>query len=166
MTGARARRAGKRVVVVAALAGALVGGCRKKAPPAPVVEPAGLETRVGQLADSLRLLGEAQRDLALRVDSLEALQSQRANVAARSPSTSRRRADSSGGAGAAGEASTAGSDTLSLELDRQKVIFANYEMLQRQGFQGDTIPAFLTRKYGVDSSTVEAIRQRGEEQGW
>jgi hypothetical protein len=39
-------------------------------------------------------------------------------------------------------------------------------MLQQQGFQGDTIPTFLSHKYGVDSSAVEAIVRRGQQEGW
>ena len=158
-------RAWKGALVMVALVGSLLPGCKKKPAPAPPPpsETASLEARVVQLADSLNVLGDAYHQLATRVDSLEAVQAQ--ILATRGRSTSRRRSDSGGGAGG-GAAAKAAADSIAIDLDRQKMIFANYEVLRRQGFQGDTIPSFLSHKYGVDSSTVEAIAQRGQQEGW
>jgi hypothetical protein len=149
------------VVVVAGVAGTLFV-CKKKPPPAPAAQnnTAKVEARVDELAESVRSLEDANLALTLRVDSLESVQSQ---LQARS--RPRRRSDSGEGGGGAARAA-ASSDSIAIDLDRQKLIFTNYKTLQREGFQGDTIPTYLSRKYGLDTSTVEAIARRGQQEGW
>lgn len=154
------------VVLAVALAGAALGGYKLlMKPPAPAADSAKLEARIGQLADSLRLVAQTQEMLSTRVDSLgDTL----AVVASR-------RGGGGGGAQRAAkaaaeereeEAAAVAADTLPADVERMKVIFANYKVLRDQGFEGDTIQTFLAKKYGVDSTTVEAIKQRGEEEGW
>jgi hypothetical protein len=161
-------RASRHVVLGAVLAGALLSGCKllKRPAPAPAADTAKLEAQIGQLADSLRLLAQAQELLTMRIDSLgDTL----AIVASR-------RGGGGGGGGARkakaapeesemGASAVAG-DTVAAEVERQKVIYANYKLLKDEDFEGDTIHTFLAKKYGVDSTTVEAIRQRGEQEGW
>lgn len=162
-------RGSRYLVLGAALAGAPLTGCKllKRPAPAPTVDAVKLEARMGQLADSLRLLAQTQELLTIRVDSLGdtlAVVVSRRGGGGGGGARRAKAAAEEGEKEAAAEA--AAGDTVSAEAERQKVIFANYKVLKDQGFGGDTIHMFLAKKYGVDSTTVEAIKQRGEEEGW
>jgi hypothetical protein len=147
-----------------------VAGCKllKRPPPAPAVDTGKLEARIGQLSDSLLMVTQAQEMLTLRIDSLSdtlaVVASRRGGGGGGGARRTAKAADEEGEKEAA-EAAAAG-DTVSAEAERQKVIFANYRVLKDQGFEGDTIHTFLAKKYGVDSTTVEVIKQRGEQEGW
>jgi hypothetical protein len=161
-----------RLVSGVALAAALMGmtgsGCKllkKKASP-PAVDAAKLEARLGQLSDSLQLVAQTQEMLSLRVDSLgDTLAIVASRRGGGGGGDGMRRSESAAEASETAQSVGAG-DTIAADVARQKVIYANYKMLQGQAFAGDTVHSFLAKKYGVDSTTVEAIKQRGEEEGW